>query len=109
GRIDAAELGRHENAPAEGRHLRIRNSEFGIWNWRARAMSRPGASALWLLSIVVILTVVVQGFPANQVTVTPKESARRVDVTIGGKPFTSYLWDEHLRKPVLYPLRSANG
>src|SRR5438128_4025210 len=72
-------------------------------------MSRPGASALWLLSIVVILTVVVQGFPANQVTVTPKESARRVDVTIGGKPFTSYLWDEHLKKPVLYPLRSANG
>src|SRR5204862_7559348 len=91
-------------------------------------MSRHGKSALWLLSVVVVLTAVVRAFAppprfaaarrstgresgasASEVTVTPKESARRVDVTIGGKPFTSYLWDDHLKKPVLYPLRSANG
>jgi hypothetical protein len=72
-------------------------------------MSRSGQSAVWLLSIVVILTVVVQTFPAKEVTVTRNESAKRVDITIAGKPFTSYLWDEHLKKPVLYPLRSANG
>src|SRR3954464_10274917 len=44
-----------------------------------------------------------------KVTVTPNESARRVDVTIGGAPFTSYIWPERLRKPVLYPIRSASG
>jgi methane monooxygenase PmoA-like len=50
------------------------------------------------------------GSSANErVTITPKESAKRVDVSIGGEPFTSYLWDEHLKKPVLYPLRSAKG
>jgi hypothetical protein len=72
-------------------------------------MSRSGQSAVWLLSIVVILTVVVQTFPANEVTVTRNESAKRVDITIAGKPFTSYRWDAILKKPVLYPLRSANG
>ena len=28
---------------------------------------------------------------------------------VGGKPFTSYVWPTTLKKPVLYPLRSANG
>ena len=46
---------------------------------------------------------------ALSVTVTPNEAARRVDVAIGGQPFTSYVWPERLRKPVLYPLRSAKG
>src|SRR5207253_11235568 len=39
----------------------------------------------------------------------PNESARRVDIAIGGAPFTSYIWPERLRKPVLYPIRSAKG
>ena len=30
--------------------------------------------------------------PAPQVQVVARESDKRVDVTIGGKPFTSYLW-----------------
>lgn len=46
---------------------------------------------------------------AAKVTVVPNESTRRVDVTIGGKPFTSYIWPETLKKPVLYPIRSAKG
>jgi hypothetical protein len=46
---------------------------------------------------------------AIEVTVTPNEAARRVDVSIGGRPFTSYIWPERLKKPVLYPLRSATG
>src|SRR5258708_88574 len=43
------------------------------------------------------------------VTVTVNEAARRVDVAIGGRPFTAYIWPERLKKPVLYPLRSASG
>jgi hypothetical protein len=46
---------------------------------------------------------------ASEVTVTPNDAARRVDVAIGGRPFTSYIWPERLKKPVLYPLRSAKG
>jgi len=37
------------------------------------------------------------------------EQAQRVDVTYDGKPFTSYIWPVNLKKPVLYPLRTAKG
>lgn len=37
------------------------------------------------------------------------EARRRVDVLIEGRPFTSYVWPERLKKPVLYPLRTAAG
>src|ERR687897_216116 len=43
------------------------------------------------------------------VTVTPNESGRRVDVTVDGKPFTSYIYPTSLKKPVLFPIRTAQG
>jgi Methane oxygenase PmoA len=43
------------------------------------------------------------------VALTVNESARRVDVTVGGKPFTSYIWPERVKKPVLDPIRAASG
>jgi hypothetical protein len=45
----------------------------------------------------------------NYVEVVPKPAERRVDILVGGKAFTSYIWPTSLKKPVLYPLRSANG
>jgi len=47
--------------------------------------------------------------PPPHVQVAVDESGRRVDVTIDGKPFTSYIWPTTLKKPTLYPLRSAKG
>ncbi len=44
-----------------------------------------------------------------RIQILPNESARRVDVVIDGKPFTSYIWPDNLAKPVLYPLRAADG
>ena len=43
------------------------------------------------------------------VTVVPNEAARRVDVRVDGQPFTSYIWPDTLKKPVLFPLRAASG
>src|SRR6188508_1572749 len=43
------------------------------------------------------------------VQVTVKEAERRVDVTVDGQPFTSYVWPTSLKKPVLYPIRTAKG
>ena len=40
---------------------------------------------------------------AGGVEVKVNEAAKRVDVTIDGKPFTSYVWPSTLKKPVLYP------
>jgi hypothetical protein len=45
----------------------------------------------------------------HNVKVTTNEAARRVDVTIDGKPFTSYVWPTTLKKPVLFPLIAADG
>ncbi len=34
---------------------------------------------------------------------------RRVDVTVDGQPFTSYVWPERVSKPILNPIRTARG
>lgn len=46
---------------------------------------------------------------AQRIQVVPNEAGRRVDVMIDGKPFTSYIWPTTLKKPTLFPLRSAKG
>jgi len=46
---------------------------------------------------------------AKGVQFVAHEAAKRVDVTIDGKPFTSYIWPDSLKKPVLYPLRTSAG
>jgi hypothetical protein len=43
------------------------------------------------------------------VQVVPHESEQRVDVLFDGQPFTSYRWAADLKKPLLYPVRSAGG
>ena len=45
----------------------------------------------------------------RQVTVVERKADRRVDVLVGGQPFTSYIYPQSLEKPVLYPIRSASG
>jgi hypothetical protein len=46
---------------------------------------------------------------APGVKVVTNEAQHRVDVTINGEPFTSYLWATSQRKPVLYPLIAPDG
>ena len=40
--------------------------------------------------------------------VTGKDG-KKIDVLIGGKPFTTFLYPDTLEKPVLYPIYAANG
>jgi Methane oxygenase PmoA len=47
--------------------------------------------------------------PTHRVEVTPHAVAPRVDVTVDGKPFTSYVFERAQKKPFLYPLRTARG
>jgi hypothetical protein len=46
---------------------------------------------------------------AKGVKVVADEAHQRVDITIDGKPFTSYVWPSVLKKPVLFPLIAADG
>lgn len=47
--------------------------------------------------------------PSKGVQVVADEAQRHVDITIDGKPFTSYIWPTNLKKPVLYPIIDSDG
>lgn len=42
-------------------------------------------------------------------TITENKAEKRVDITLDGKPFTSYIYPESLMKPVLYPIYTSDG
>ena len=44
-----------------------------------------------------------------QVNVSLIETDHRINITVDGKPFTSYIWPRDLDKPVLYPLIAPDG
>ena len=67
------------------------------------------ALAAALLAGTSVVSLAARRAGAQRVALTVNDAARRVDVTVGGAPFTSYIWPERLKKPVLYPLRSAKG
>ncbi|TPG67455.1 PmoA family protein [Hymenobacter nivis] len=46
---------------------------------------------------------------AAPVRVVQDAKAQKVDVFVGARLFTSFLYPDSLEKPVLYPLRAANG
>ncbi|MCA0230133.1 MAG: PmoA family protein [Bacteroidetes bacterium] len=50
-------------------------------------------------------------FAQKGVVLTPNETEKKIDVTIDGKPFTSYFYPgpDVLKKAVLYPLLTAQG
>lgn len=63
--------------------------------------------ACFLLAAAVLTLPVRAAGPAVDVRVD--EAGRRVEVTIDGRPFTSYIWTDTVKKPVLYPIRDAHG
>ena len=74
-------------------------------------MRASPVTSLTLLAVVGFLGCCVAAgrSPNNRISVTVNEQARRVDISIDGQPFTSYIWPTTLKKPVLYPLRTAEG
>jgi hypothetical protein len=67
--------------------------------------------SLFILSAATFMMcgLVAKPAPSDRISVVANEQARRVDIAIDGQPFTSYIWPTTLKKPVLYPLRTAKG
>lgn len=59
------------------------------------------------ICILILLFAAIGG--AQKIEVIRRENNTRVDVNIDGKLFTSYRWDEKIRRPVLFPIMSAGG
>jgi hypothetical protein len=58
---------------------------------------------------MVVISLAVQAQKAEQVRVVKSATENKVDIFIGGKLFTSFLYPDTLEKPVLFPLHAANG
>jgi hypothetical protein len=61
-----------------------------------------------LLVTLAFLSLVTQA-QERGVRIVKNEASRRVDIFVDGQPFTSYVWPETLKVPVLYPLRTSRG
>ncbi|MDN3585029.1 PmoA family protein [Mucilaginibacter flavus] len=46
---------------------------------------------------------------SEPVKIDKSKTDNKIEITIGGKPFTTFLYPDSLEKPVLYPIRTADG
>ena len=79
-------------------------------------MGKHRRSIVRAAGLSVALAVVVWGAAGSGLTAQEKgvrlirdDAKQRVDVLVDGQPFTSYIYPATLKKPVLFPLRSAKG
>ena len=60
-----------------------------------------------VLCIVLFSSTIV--FSQPKIKLVEKSAEKKVDVLIGGKLFTSYIYPDNIKKPVLWPVISAEG
>jgi len=69
--------------------------------------------AIGLCALVAIAVVAISGIGSaadeKGIRLVRDDAKQRVDVFIDGQPFTAYIYPSTLKKPVLFPLRSAKG
>jgi hypothetical protein len=63
---------------------------------------------LGLLIVLISTSTVLFAQQKERVTLLKAVGKNEIDISIAGKPFTSFLYPDSLEKPVLYPVRSAN-
>jgi hypothetical protein len=71
-----------------------------------RPVSRALAAIAAFAAIPMMAIVTAQ---VPRVEIKPDEAGRRVDITVDGKPFTSYIYPTTLKKPTLWPIVTAKG
>jgi hypothetical protein len=59
--------------------------------------------------LVLLLSAPAHAEKAAAVKLVPHEDRQRVEVLVDGQPFTEYRYTSDVKKPVLYPLRTAEG
>jgi len=67
------------------------------------------------LSFALVVVVAIMAFTSRETVqskrfaIVENKAGKRLDVTIDGKPFTSYIYPDNIMKPVLYPLTTSDG
>src|SRR5476651_587812 len=70
---------------------------------------KNSVKAAILLPLIAMAGTTAMAQKNQMVKVVKVAGKNKVDIVIGDKPFTSFLYPDTLEKPVLYPLRAANG
>jgi len=63
----------------------------------------------WVFAMMIVSPMAIFAQKNEPVSVVKSHTENKVDVFIGGKPFTSFLYPDSLEKPVLFPIHAANG
>jgi hypothetical protein len=71
--------------------------------------SRYGAMALLCSASLILATTASTNAQSPKVAIKSVPADKKVEVTVDGKPFTTYMWPDTLEKPVLYPITTASG
>ncbi|OOQ60028.1 DUF6807 domain-containing protein [Mucilaginibacter pedocola] len=73
-------------------------------------MKNNSVQALACMAVVTLMASAISSTALAQQPVNVKAgSGKNIEVSIGGKPFTTFMYPDTLEKPVLYPLHAANG
>src|SRR3954468_21902606 len=64
---------------------------------------------IFLLALVICFNATTFAQQKQKVQVVKDKGGDKVNVLIGGKPFTTFFYPDTLEKPVLNPIRAANG
>ena len=72
-------------------------------------MSYESTTRRAFLGLTLFLGLPMSALAQSTVEIVPNEAARRVDVLVAGKPFTSYIYPSNVKKPALYPIHTASG
>lgn len=59
--------------------------------------------------MLVVGAVLISNAQVNRFEISENKAEKRVDITVDGKPFTSYRYADSLKKPVLFPIHAAQG
>ncbi len=78
---------------------------------RSKVTMRAGSASPLILFVAAafLVCLIAEAKRAERISIVTNEQQRRVDIAIDGQAFTSYIWPTTLKKPVLYPLRTAKG
>ena len=87
---------------------RTRRRPFQIGNLPVRGMSYQTAMK-HPLALLALLAAFGQAAVAQEVKLVEQKDKRQVDVLVDGQPFTSYVYWSDQKKPLLSPLRTAQG
>lgn len=75
----------------------------------SHSMENTMKQSLVALLAVGLLTLAASVVSAQTIKITESKEKKQYDVTVDGQPFTSYVFWDNQKKPILYPLRTSKG